>query len=536
MIKLLVKKEFKSLFYSFFINGKTGEKRKKSSSKRFIVLYILVLLFLCGIFYYLSSSLASSFISLSLDWFYFGLMGIMATSLGIFGDVFNTYQMLYEPKDNDLLLSLPIKPREILLSRMVVVFLLGYMYLLTVWLPSIVAYWIVKGWLGAETILVISEQIILSFALNLVVTSLTCLLGFIVAKINKSMKNKKILTTIVTLLFIVVYYYFCMRFSSIIELLINDAEAVSKGFSRFYPFLLFGRASSGEGGGTLLFTLFSLILFAFSFYFISHSFVLLAIKSDRSKKRTFKEKNLSLSSLKGALLKKELKRFLSSTVYSLNCGLGIIVMLILALLAIVYRGRIVEFLPIFKGISLYKIRPLVIASGISLIASLDTISASSISLEGKNYWIIQSLPITPMEIIESKINLCFLLNVVPSLVLAITLSAILSFSIWHCLAVILFVTLYDYLFASIGLVANIKNHTFEWTNEASVVKQSLAVFLTLVFGLVLSLLFPGIFLLLDGLSMSANLYILLVLLILLFFVIFLRQYLKKGCSRLIQYM
>ncbi len=52
---------------------------------------------------------------LGYGWLYYALMGLLALAFGVFGSVFSTYAGLYQAKDNELLLSMPIPPRRILL-------------------------------------------------------------------------------------------------------------------------------------------------------------------------------------------------------------------------------------------------------------------------------------------------------------------------------------------------------------------------------------------------------------------------------------
>ena len=60
------------------------------------------------------------------------LVGVL---MGVFGSVFNTFSGLYQAKDNDLLLSLPIPVRAILASRLLGVYLMGLTFSGVILLP-----------------------------------------------------------------------------------------------------------------------------------------------------------------------------------------------------------------------------------------------------------------------------------------------------------------------------------------------------------------------------------------------------------------
>ena len=126
MLKILLKKQLYELNSSFFYDRKKGKARAKSTSILFIVLYaLLMIVVIGGMFAAMSFMLCKPFVGLGLDWLYFDMMTLMALFLGVFGGVFNTYSSLYKAKDNDLMLSLPVPTKYILLSRLMGVYLMG---------------------------------------------------------------------------------------------------------------------------------------------------------------------------------------------------------------------------------------------------------------------------------------------------------------------------------------------------------------------------------------------------------------------------
>ena len=60
--------------------------------------------------------------------------------MGVIGSVFNTYASLYQAKDNDLLMSLPIPALYILLIRVAGVYIVGLFYQLLVMIPTAIVY------------------------------------------------------------------------------------------------------------------------------------------------------------------------------------------------------------------------------------------------------------------------------------------------------------------------------------------------------------------------------------------------------------
>ena len=73
-------------------------------------------------------SLCAPLLSAGLGWLYFALAGILAVVLAVVGSVFLTQATLYEAKDNELLLSLPIPPSKILLARMLSLYVQNFLF------------------------------------------------------------------------------------------------------------------------------------------------------------------------------------------------------------------------------------------------------------------------------------------------------------------------------------------------------------------------------------------------------------------------
>ena len=110
-------------------------------------LFYLAIFAMLGIFfYYMADMLCEPLVSADLGWLYFAIMSLIAIALGVFGSVFNTFSSLYQAKDNDLLLSLPIPASKILAIRLMGVYTMGVMYEFIVMIPTLIAWQIQCSW------------------------------------------------------------------------------------------------------------------------------------------------------------------------------------------------------------------------------------------------------------------------------------------------------------------------------------------------------------------------------------------------------
>lgn len=125
MLKLLLKKQLLEIFSSYFYDAKKNKVRSKVSTVMYFLFFALLFFgILGGMFTFLAGKLCAPLAPANLGWFYFALMGLIAVLLGTFGSIFNTYAGLYLPKDNDLLLSLPIPVSALVASRLFSVYLM----------------------------------------------------------------------------------------------------------------------------------------------------------------------------------------------------------------------------------------------------------------------------------------------------------------------------------------------------------------------------------------------------------------------------
>ena len=230
----------------------------------YIVMFVLLMVgVLGGMFAVLANVMCGQLAEMGLDWLYFVIMGMMAVFLGAFGSVFNTYSGLYLAKDNDLLLSMPIPVRIIMASRLLNVYLLGLMYSGIVILPVIIVYWCTVPLTAGMSL----GGVVLLIVISLFVLALSCVLGWVVAKISLKLKTKSFITVLVSLVFFGLYYFVCFRSQALIgSLLLNAASVGDKIKGSVYPLYLFGRVGCGDGVAMLIVSAVVIALLALVWY------------------------------------------------------------------------------------------------------------------------------------------------------------------------------------------------------------------------------------------------------------------------------
>ena len=487
MLKQLVKKQMAEIFRSYLYDAKKSQKRAKGTVILYFALFVFLMVgVLGGMFAFVAMMLCDAMAAVDMGWLYFTLMGLVAIFMGAFGSVFNTYSSLYLAKDNDLLLSLPIPLRVIISSRLVTVYLMGLMYSAVVIVPAVIVYWIQV----AHSAAVIVGGLLTVAIVSLIVLLLSCLLGWVVAKISLKLKHKSITTVLVSLLWIGLYYFIYFKAQTVISDLVANAVVYGvkiKGAA--YPLYLFGRMAEGDWTAMALVSAAVVLLTALTWLLLSRSFLRLATSGGSTGKTRYREKKARVHSLPAALLGKECRRFVSSPNYMLNCGMGVLMIPAAGVLLLVKGG---EWMAPLKAM-LPGAESTLAALAISvacLLASMNDMAAPSVSLEGKSLWVLQSLPVSAWEVLKAKLKMQLVFTGIPMLVFLACALPVLGLSPALSLLAAAGSLLAVLLLALFGLTMGLKMPNLHWTSEITPVKQGGSVALALLGGWAYALL-PG---------------------------------------------
>lgn len=480
MLKQLVKKQLAEIFRAYFYNPKTNQPRAKGTTIAMLCLFALLMgVFLCGMFALLSLMLCEPFADAGLGWLYFALLALLGIAFGTFGSVFNTYAGLYLAKDNDLLLSMPIPVRDIMIARLSGVYLMGLMYSATVTLPAAIIYFCTVRF----TVPIFIGAMLLVFLVSVIVLFLSCLLGWVIAKISLKLKRKSLITVLASLAFFALYYFIYFKAQSVLSALLENLSDWGSQAAHIYPLYLFGRVGEGDPLAMAVVTGVVGVLFALLWCLMSRSFLRIATAGGNGAKVVYRERDRARHSADRALLGKELSRFLGSSTYMLNCGMGLLFLLAVAIVLIVKGNALQTMLTADATLSdLRPLLPTLFCGVIGLILGMVDITAPSISLEGKSLWLAQSLPISPKQCLRAKLLLQILLTAPFLLLCSIVGIVTLRPEIFGAILMLIVPQTVSVFQAAFGLTLNLLRPSLNWSNEIYPIKQSMSVFLTLFGG------------------------------------------------------
>lgn len=490
MLKSLLKKQLFEINRGFFYDQKKGVARSKTSSVLLIVGYaLLVVGLLGGFFTVFAANICGVLAEAGLGWLYFALFCLIAVALGVFGSVFSTYSSLYLAKDNDLLLSMPIPVRYILISRLLSVYLLGLLFSAVVLLPAVVVYLIVTPFRLAALV----GCIVLLLLVSIFVMFLSCLLGWVVAKISLKLKNRSFISAAVSVLFLGGYYFVYFKAQTWIQALIANAAAYGEALQgKAYPVYLLGRIGEGDWLAMLLVGAVILAAFALTWLVLSRSFLKIATSTGKTARAVYREKRARVRSVSAALLGKELKRFTSSPNYMLNCGLGILFLLVGGVALLIKGSTLCAVLAeIFSEHS--GCVPVLLCTAVCMLVSMNDMAAPAVSLEGRAVWLLQSLPVRPWQALRAKLRAQLLLSGIPTAFCAVCAAAVMTASLPERALTVAAALVFMLFMALLALASGTRWANTSWTNELTPIKQSASVMLALLGGWVVSIVFGGVY-------------------------------------------
>jgi ABC-2 type transport system permease protein len=485
MIGALLKKQLMESFAFLFTDRKKKQGRSKGGKIAMAVLYLVLFGYLGVMFFYMAKMLCEPLCAVGFGWLAFVMSSLVAVILGVVGSVFSTHTTLYGAKDNDMLLAMPIPPRVILFARLAGVYLTGLLYELIVMVPTLIA-WFMYGNLtplgGIFSILIV-------FVLSLFVLTLSCLLGFLLALVSSRVKNKNVAMVILALGFLGLYFFLYSKVLAMLTDILLYADSLADGVkTALYPFYQMGLAAEGKPLAMLIFTAMVLGLFALTFLLVARSFLKLAIANPGTAKRKYVEKAAKAGNANGALLRRELKRFVGSPTYMLNCGLGLVMIVVLAVFLLIKGG---DLFLLIAPLLPTDLMPLIGAAACGMMAGMSYITAPSVSLEGKQIWLAHVLPVSAWQVLMAKLKLHMLLVTPPTALMLAAVLIVLRPSVALCFLIPLAVLIFVLFVALLGLCMNLKFCRLDWASETVPVKQSAAVFYTM-FGSWLAVGVPAI--------------------------------------------
>lgn len=488
--RALVRKELLEAFRGFFWDQKTGKRRTPSRLMLFAVIYAAMFYMLVNMYSPMFESVASIWLPAGYDGSYFVYSIIISAVMSIFISLIIIYSSLFMARDNSVMLSLPIRPYEILLSRLCSVYVFNFVFSALAFITAFVHF----ARFASVTVMNVLTFAVSLFLLPAVHLCVSTLVGYLIGLVTGRMRHKQAGIMILTVLGAMTMSFSFGRISSssVAELGMGSEPAFLVNLTRgsLNPLGLAARAFSGSPVSLLLFVLISVAFMAAVTAFVGRSLVRILGITEKQKKVKFRQSMIRSGGVKKALFARERRKVMSNAIYVLNCMFGSIMAIIGAVVLLIFSSRIREALGGF-------VLPVSLVSGIfCAAASMNDVTAPSVSTEGKSIWILNSLPVKTKEILLTKIRFHFIFTFVPYLLLHISFCIVFSLNVLQALFSLAVMALYILDVGYIGLFNDLKHGNTSYVNETVAIKQSMSVLFSLGEGILLAalMLVPSILL------------------------------------------
>ena len=188
-----------------------------------------------------------------------------------------------------------------------------------------------------------------------------------------------------------------------------------------------------------------------------------------------------------SIFRKEFNKYINTPIYIINTIIGPIMLIGLTAWILIDGGNAIASIASGFGLPA-SLSTYILVIIFSMISAFTIVSASAISLEGKNLWILKTMPLDTRTVLFGKVLLNLVLFIPILLICCIALFFAIEMTIVQLLLIIALPLLVNIIISFGGLFINLLFPKLEWDSEASVVKQSLAVTLTMLIGFAIAFL------------------------------------------------
>lgn len=408
------------------------------------------------------------------------IMPILAAVGALSAGTFGVSRSVLGGTDDTLLLGLPVRPRTIALGKLAAVALQNALLMELVVIPGGVVYALqvpVRPWYWPA---LVGGALALALAVTAVSVVLALLLLFAPRSRGRTAVNLLILvfTAALSLSSVPVVQH-------LQHLLAGDPEAAGRLLRRWATGFMAVRDLAVDGSPAALGILLLLgcVPFAAVTWLVSATYVRLIV--GRADTATPVARRVDIAAMGArspfsALLRREAHRFFTSTVYVVNNGFGMIMLLVGAGWLIVSGGLPDGVRGLAAGVGVPL--PVLAAIALSFPVSMTCTTAPSISLEGDRLWLLRAAPIDPLQVLAAKAALNLLVVLPALLPVAVVLAVATGAGALEGALILLVAALVGLVVAELGLVTNLLWPVLDAPNDAVVVKQSVSVLVALFAG------------------------------------------------------
>lgn len=535
LTKVLIKNSFQ----------KYNENNRNKSIVGKVILYIILGAYLMGIFAFLTYGLITTLKQANQEKMFIGIFLLGLALLTTIQSIISATNVFYFSKDIEYILPLPLKPKEILISKLNVILITEYIMEIIFAVTPITIYGIIT--LQGPMFYIISLLVLIVFPIIPILIATFIIM--IIMSFSKRFKNKDRFRLIAPLIGIILAVIMSFSLSGTTnyseEDLLNSlkqansmVEMVSDNLPIIKPAInAIVNSSFVEFLKLLGITLILYIVFILIGNKIYFRGVIGNLSSGTKKGKEVKLKKIKTNSIGKSYIIKEFKVLLKNPIFFIQCVLPSVLMPIIFLgifIVTLNTNNSQEALNEFKSVlGIYIETPIGLAIIISVtefLTSMLYIAPTVISRDGQNAIFMKYIPISYYkQLIYKGIPNIFFGTITSTIVIAF-IYILAKPSLLFLLTVFIINLILLILQTLLMELVDLRKPKLEWTTEYAVVKQNL----NLLWPVVLNLLEIGIILIISILLNFTNYLLTAIILIVIHIIItyFVNKYMYKNQNEL----
>lgn len=408
----------------------------------------------------------------------------------IFG-IFYVMGTLYFANDMNILVPLPLKPYEVLGSKIAVVMINEYMTLLPILLPPVIIYGAgmkqnLFYWVKAIAIILASPVI----PLILDAIFILIIMRFVNVRRNKDLFA--VLGGFFGIFIAIVINVITQRMPSENEeeflrnLLVGNIELIDLIGSKFPPSLWATRALSQTGVSGVFYLLLFIIVSSLMFVllmWLSNRIFYKSLLSGQEVSR--KNKRLSTSEAERkfskatspavSIFRREWKILLRTPVYMLNGLSGVIIAPVF--IAIMFLSQksddMQELFELLKQPGMSLILTLIALAAVLFTSGVNVVASTAVSREGQTFWISKIIPVSPRQQVMGKFLNSYSVSLLGVIVMSAVMTILFALPVTRFIVMVIIGAAGSVPMTALSLLVDVLNPKLTWNNPQEAMKQNM---------------------------------------------------------------
>ena len=481
MTFLLTKIFLKTSIQKF--NDKNNPNANKKSKLQ-LALYLFLFAYLAGIIIFFSTQIIDSLREVNQETTFIGLIFLAVLLTSAMQAIFSGINLLYFSKDTDAVLTLPLKPYQIILARTNVLILAEYLTNLFVGILPLIIYGVNLN-CGPMYYITAILGVLLLPILPIILVSLLMMVIMSFSKITKNRNKFQMAATFIVLILVILLSLGITKLedSNMTDEQMQQADGMVNNIKGYFPTLDFAINAVTTSNifsvilefakiiGITVIGIIVYVLLAQKLYFKGLIGSLYGGNSRKTGKVKISEKK---SSIGKSYIGKEFKLLLRNPIYLMQCILPAVLMPILMIVLLLMSGGGELKMQLETLTTLVGTNNALIIMGLLGITQFFSIfiyvSITAISRDGSNAVFMKYIPVSlykPLLIILGVAK--YLLNGLKILDLVIIFMVSLLMYIVH---------------SFLSLLIDLKRPKLQWNSEYAVVKQNFNLLFPMIFGFI----------------------------------------------------